>query len=153
MRDPSNPDDRSYAGWDTGAIRQLLSAAFDDEELIAFCYDYFPPVCDKFGVGMSKERKVQCLLDHAVRNDQVARLLELLRELRAHQYVRLRYPQALEACQEERWDEAVRLCAEIQDLQPGYRDVEQLLAAANEELQLAGLYEKAVDASAPTAQD
>ena len=147
MHDLSNPDDRSYEGWDTGTIRQLLSAAFDDEELIAFCFDHFPAVCDKFGVGMSKERKIHHLLDYAVRNDQVARLLELLRELRGHQYVRFRYRQAVEAREEERWDDVVQFCAEMQELQPGYRDVAQLLAAAKEALQLAGLYEQAVEAS------
>ncbi|MCK4315304.1 MAG: SUMF1/EgtB/PvdO family nonheme iron enzyme, partial [Anaerolineae bacterium] len=60
------------------------------------------------------------------------------------------YEQARTALQQERWEEARRHCADIEALQPGYRDVDELLRAAEAGLrkeeeerqaQLAQLYE------------
>jgi CheY-like chemotaxis protein len=61
--------------WNTAAIRDLLNAAFNDEELTTLCFDYFRPVYDDFAGGMSKGQKVQRLLDYCSRREQVEALL------------------------------------------------------------------------------
>jgi hypothetical protein len=72
--------------WDTAAIRQLLSAAFDDGELTTLCFDYFRPVYEEFGGGMTKSAKIQRLLDHCERHDQMEVLLERVRERNPRKY-------------------------------------------------------------------
>lgn len=49
------PDTRRH---DTAAIRDLLTAAFSDEELDLLCYDHFRSVYEGFSGGMSKAQKV-----------------------------------------------------------------------------------------------
>ncbi len=66
--------------WDTAVVRELLAAAFSDEELTSLCFDHFRPVYDDFGAGMGKGQKVQRLLDYCVRQRQLDRLLSLIAE-------------------------------------------------------------------------
>ena len=73
---------------DTEMIRQLLAAAFSDEELTALCFDHFHPVYEAFGEGMTKPRKIQLLLEHCVRQVESDRLLSLVRERNPNQYNR-----------------------------------------------------------------
>ena len=44
-------------------MRELLTAAFSDEELTTFCFDNFRPVYEEFATGMSRTQKVQMLVD------------------------------------------------------------------------------------------
>ncbi len=74
--------------WNTAVIRDLLNAAFNDEELTTFCFDYFRPVQDDFATGMSKGQKVQRLLDHCTRQDQIDDLLAAVRKANSKQYQR-----------------------------------------------------------------
>lgn len=69
-------------------VRELINAAFNDEELIICCYDHFRSVHDQFSTGMSKGQKIQCLLDYANRYGQVERLLALIEQLNPSQYTR-----------------------------------------------------------------
>ena len=91
---PSTAEDMS-AGlaartWNTSAIRDLLTAAFSDEELTAFCFDHFSAVYEDLSAGMSMGQKVQRLLDHCLRRDQVGELLRLVQEYNPVQYARLK---------------------------------------------------------------
>lgn len=70
------------------AVRELVSAAFDDEELTSLCFDHFPVVYDDFSAGMSKSQKIQRLLAYCVRRDQTDLLLNLVRERNPTQYER-----------------------------------------------------------------
>jgi hypothetical protein len=72
----------------TPAIRDLLNAAFSDEELTTFCFDHFRPVYDDFASGMGKGQKVQRLLDYCVRQEQVERLLAAVRKANPEKYQR-----------------------------------------------------------------
>jgi hypothetical protein len=72
--------------FDTAAVRELLLAAFSDEELTTFCYDNFRPVYEEFATGMSRPQKVQMLVEHCVRRGDVERLLALVKEKSAYQY-------------------------------------------------------------------
>ncbi len=61
----------------TPKIRRLLTQAFDDPSLDAFCQDYFPSVYDRFSRGMQKGEKITILLDHCRR---IANGFEVLRQ-------------------------------------------------------------------------
>ncbi len=74
------------AAWDTGAIRQLLTAALDDEGLTTLCFDHFRVVYEDFSSGMSKGDKVQKLLDYCVRHEQTEALLEQIKQRNPTQY-------------------------------------------------------------------
>jgi outer membrane protein assembly factor BamB len=76
------------ATWDTAAVRELLSAAFSDQELTTLCFDHFHSVYENFGSGMNKGRKIQLILDHCVRRGRVAELLNRVREHNPAQYAR-----------------------------------------------------------------
>jgi len=74
--------------FDTGAIRQLLFDAFDDEELNAFCFDYFLSLYQDFSQGMSKSDKIQRLLEYCAYQGQFDRLLASVKERNPYQFKR-----------------------------------------------------------------
>jgi hypothetical protein len=74
--------------YNTAVIRELLTAAFSDGELTTFCYDYFRPVYENFAVGMSKGQKVQALIEHCGRTEQLPALLERVEAANSAQYAR-----------------------------------------------------------------
>jgi len=86
MPDPSPPARAS--GWNTAVVRELLSAAFNDQEVTTLCFDHFRVVYEDFSSGMSKGDKIQRLLDHCERHDQVAQLVALVRDANPAQYAR-----------------------------------------------------------------
>ena len=45
----------------TAEIRQFLMDAFSDEELNAFCFDYFTDVYNGFTAGQTKGQRIQLL--------------------------------------------------------------------------------------------
>ncbi len=72
----------------TAAIRDLLNAAFGDEELTTMCFDRFPTVYNNFGTGMSKGQKIQQLLDYCIRREQIPALLEQIQARNPAQFAR-----------------------------------------------------------------
>ena len=74
--------------WNTAAVRDLLLAAFSDEELVTFCFDYFSAVHEELGSGMGKGQKVQRLLEHCLRRGQIEDLLARVRACNPAQYAR-----------------------------------------------------------------
>lgn len=75
-------------GWDTAAIRDLVSAAFSDGELTTLCFDHFHTVYEEFGTGMAKGQKIQLLLDHCVRHGRLDELVQRVKERNPAQYAR-----------------------------------------------------------------
>jgi hypothetical protein len=74
--------------WNTNAIRDLPSAAFDDERLTARCYDYFQPVYEEFAAGMTRGQKIQRLLDYCRHYDRIEELLDRIKAENPAQYHR-----------------------------------------------------------------
>jgi hypothetical protein len=72
----------------TAAVRELLSAAFDDEKLTALCFDHFRPVYEGFSSGMSKSQKIQQLVAHCQRHLLFDELLARVRERNPAQFAR-----------------------------------------------------------------
>ena len=86
MRKTSSPRDHLPIAWDRESIRRLLSAAFDDAELTTFCFERFDPVHQKFSSGLDTGKKIQMLLDYAVRHRQLTTLPGLVRKYNPEQY-------------------------------------------------------------------
>jgi len=59
-----NIPDTSEARPNVAAFRELLTEAFGDDDLQALCFDHFREVFDKFGSGMGRAGKIQCLLEY-----------------------------------------------------------------------------------------
>jgi|GEM_PF-1192799 len=74
--------------WNRTVIRQLLTDAFNDEELTTLCYDHFMDVYEGFGSGMSKTDKVLRLLDYCIRREQVEALLAAVRKANPAQFAK-----------------------------------------------------------------
>ena len=72
--------------YDTAALRDLISAALSEDEFTALAFDHFRPVYDQFAAGQTRNQRVQLLLDHAVRNEQMARLAALIQEINPARY-------------------------------------------------------------------
>jgi hypothetical protein len=85
MPPTSHPASPTY---NTAEVRGLLMAAFGDEDLTTFSYDFFRRVYDQFAVGMSKPDKVQRLLADCEKQGRMETLLARVKEVNPHQYAR-----------------------------------------------------------------
>jgi len=72
--------------WNTAAIRDLLIAALNDEELTTLCFDYFRPVYENLAAGMGKGQKIQRLLDYCERHNRIPKLLDRVRQVNPSKY-------------------------------------------------------------------
>ena len=72
--------------YDTAAIRKLLMAVFDDQDLTIFCFDYFRPVYDNFASEMGHLLKIQLLIDHCEKHNKFDHLLTLVKQTNPVQY-------------------------------------------------------------------
>ena len=72
--------------WSLEALRELLTAAFSDEELIVLCHDHFHAVFADFGSGFSKGERIQALLDFCVRHRELDKLVSQVQEANLAQY-------------------------------------------------------------------
>jgi hypothetical protein len=70
----------------TAELRELLKSAFGDEELTAFCYDYFSPVHEMFSSGMGRLVKIQLLIEYCEKQGKFKDLLSLLEQKNPYQY-------------------------------------------------------------------
>ena len=89
---PGGPTaDRPQPGaiaYNIAAVRDLINAAFSDEELSTLCFDRFPAVYNNLSNGMSKGQKIQQMLDYCMRHDQLSALLAEVQERNLAQYRR-----------------------------------------------------------------
>ena len=83
---PSSPT--QMADWNLSAIRELLTVAFDDEEIRTLCFDHFPAVYEDFSSGMSKRDKTQRLIEYCERHQAQEQLLAEVRRRNPSQYSR-----------------------------------------------------------------
>lgn len=69
-----------------GVIRELVEAAFGDEELNRFCFDHFTDIYDGFTAGQTKGQRALALVDHARRHGLADKLLDRIAAANTHQY-------------------------------------------------------------------
>ena len=74
--------------YNLAAIRQLVSAAFSDDELTTFCFDHFPSVGQNFTAGQTLDQRVLLLVDFAARQGQLGVLLDAIKQANPYQYER-----------------------------------------------------------------
>ena len=72
--------------YNTAALRDLIRAALSEDELTALAFDHFLPVYDQFAAGQTRNQRVQLLLEHAARSEQMARLAALIQEINPARY-------------------------------------------------------------------
>jgi len=72
--------------YDLAAIRELVSAAFSDEELRTFCFDHYRVVYEQFAVGQSKGAWVLALVEYADKHGMLNQLLAQVKAANPHQY-------------------------------------------------------------------
>ncbi len=78
--------DTPSKGYDTSAIRDLLLAAFSAEDLKFFIFDYFNEVEDSLTPNMSKRDLAQGLIEYADNRNQLAELLDLIKDKNPSKY-------------------------------------------------------------------
>ena len=88
--------------YDLAAIRELVSAAFSDEELRTLCFDHYRAVYEQFTAGQSKGDRVLALVAHADKHGLLDNLLAQVKTANPHQYAvfesRIRQPLPDLAC-------------------------------------------------------
>ena len=72
--------------YSTPNIRQLLDAAFNDQELRILCADYFPEVYNNFAGGQTKSEHIGMLLDYVRRRNLFPELLASAKERNSAKY-------------------------------------------------------------------
>jgi hypothetical protein len=72
--------------YNLAAVRELIEAAFGDEELNSFCFDHFPDVYRQFTAGQIKGARVRMIVEYAQRQGLVGHLLKEIRLANPHQY-------------------------------------------------------------------
>ena len=75
--------------YNLAAIRKLVSAAFNDEELRTFCFDHFSAVYEEFAAGQAKGDRVLSLVSYAERQGQLDTLLDAIKQRNPHQFDRV----------------------------------------------------------------
>ena len=69
-------------------IRELINAAFDDDELQIFCHDHFQEVKNQFTTGQNKGHRVLLLSEYSKRYGQIEKLLDEIKKKNPYQYER-----------------------------------------------------------------
>lgn len=138
----THSDDKAQEQWNTDAIRDLLTAAFDDGELTTLCFDHFKGVYDGFAIGMSKALKIQSLIDYCVRHNRLEKLRQEIKEHNPDMYLAIVYQRGASAYQKSKLPEARRALQEVLDIDPKYRDTAQLMDALKQRLE--ATYQKGV---------
>lgn len=72
--------------YDLAAIREMISAAFNDEELATFCSDHFRAVYENFAAGQTRAQRVLLLIDFSERNGQLDTLLDEIAKANPYQF-------------------------------------------------------------------
>ncbi len=79
-------DTSNNKSYNPAAISKLMNVVLSDDDLPIFCYNYFPPVYEKFASGTAHLWKVQLLIDHCKRHNQFDKLLTHIAEINPTQY-------------------------------------------------------------------
>ncbi len=73
-------------GYDSAILRELLEAAFGDEDLSNFCFDHFITVYEQFTGGQTKSARVRMLITYAEKNSLLDDLLIRIKQKNPYKY-------------------------------------------------------------------
>lgn len=71
---------------DNAALCNLVMAAFDEEELSAFCFEHARSVYNLFALGQSHSQRTQLLIEHAIAQNYLEKLLRDIERANPYQY-------------------------------------------------------------------
>jgi TIR domain/Effector-associated domain 7 len=74
------------AAWDRAAIRELIGAAFNSDDLRDFCFQYFPQAERNFTDGQIQNARIRELIGYADQRNQTDRLLAAIKRERPAKY-------------------------------------------------------------------
>ncbi len=72
--------------YNLAAIRELVAAAYSEEELRTLCFDHYRIVYERFAAGQSKSAMVLVLVEHADRQGLLDGLLAKIKAANPYQY-------------------------------------------------------------------
>lgn len=109
-----NPQPESDITVNRKTLRQLLVKSFSQEEILDFCFDYFPDVYEQLHeTNIGKHITARLLIDYCERRGLIRHLLQLLKEHNTYQYTlhqnRLFRPNKLPASSEEQAQVTLKL--------------------------------------------
>jgi hypothetical protein len=76
----------------TAEVRNFILTHFNDDDVLALCYDYFPDVYNNFAHGMEKKRKVHALIEYCRNHGYWDDLLVVLERERPRVFTKLIQP-------------------------------------------------------------
>ncbi|MBN1889891.1 MAG: metallophosphoesterase [Thermoflexales bacterium] len=82
------PLDAPPSKYDLQAVRELLSAAFSDGDVVTLAFDRFRAVYEDISGGMGKSDKIRRLVDWCERHGSLETLLAEVKQRNPHQYAR-----------------------------------------------------------------
>ncbi len=85
---PDWPLDVPQSEYDLQAVRELLAAAFSDQDILTLAFDRFRPVYEDLSGGMSKGEKIRRLVDWCVHKQQLGVLLSEISQRNPAQYAK-----------------------------------------------------------------
>jgi hypothetical protein len=85
---PAEPIPAPQSGYDLQAVRELLSAAFSDEEIVTLAFDRFRAVYEDISGAMSKGDKIRRLVDWCDKQVRMDSLLAEVKRRNPKQYAR-----------------------------------------------------------------
>lgn len=72
--------------YNNAALNDLVMAAFDEEELSAFCFEHARPVYNLFASGQTHSQRAQLLIEHAIAQNCLEKLLKNIERANPYQY-------------------------------------------------------------------
>lgn len=69
-----------------GVLRQLLNDGFNASEITTMAFDIFYAICDEVNATPGKARKVEMVIDHAIKNNGVIPLMNWVRNNNPNKY-------------------------------------------------------------------
>ena len=85
---PAQSVPKQQSAYDLQAVRELLSAAFSDEEVMTLAFDRFRPVYEDISGAMGKGTKIRLLVEWCDRNGALDPLLAEVKRRNPNQYAR-----------------------------------------------------------------
>jgi hypothetical protein len=86
--------------YNTETLRELLVAAFNDEDLLLFCADHFKEVRADFTTGQSQKMRIQTLMEYCERRGITDRLVHLVKRSYPNKYAEFEYRLATDVLDE-----------------------------------------------------
>jgi hypothetical protein len=83
---PTAPPPAPTERYNSAVVRELLDTAFEEEDLLAFAYDYFKPIYPQLRSGNAKKAMIQKFIEYFDQNGNYEELLDAIARMRPREY-------------------------------------------------------------------